>query len=193
MVIGFGASGWDITRQVLPFASKVYHSFDSDPKRPTMLPPVPGAVQIGLIIDVSTEGLLLSDGTVIATPEKTTIILATGYQIRVPFIDLIREDPTYQSPLPGLQRTLTNNLALIRPLHRHIFAIDERLPRNALAFIGLPVPIANGPSSYAQGLFVAHAIASDDWLPDKDKMLAELDAHEQMYRDQGFEPLEIGQ
>jgi hypothetical protein len=187
--VGVPGQAADIDANGLP---KVYHSYSLDSKRPS-IPAVPGTVHVPTISGLTTTGIVLDDGTFLVTRGPTTILLATGYELAVPFLSLLEVDKNLAIPAKLSNPRVATNLTLIRPLYRQIFAIDERLPRNVLAFIGLPVPIANGPSSYAQGLFAAHGIADVGSLPSKEEMLSDLEANESEQRLEGHEPLEVGQ
>ena len=77
---------------------------------------------------------------------------------------------------------LTTNLRYIFPLYEHIFSLSPAFPSNALAFVGLPVLIANCPSDRAQALFISHAIADPSVLPPRGEMLDALVAREASVR-----------
>ena len=81
----------------------------------------------------------------------------------------------------------------IRPLFRHISALDSRLPPTALSFVGLPEWISHWPSDYAQGLFIAHSIANPNILPSRGDMLQELEEEEARLRGLGIDPERNGQ
>ncbi len=88
--------------------------------------------------------------------------------------------------------TLVSNLRYVFPLHRHIFSLHPRIPPAALAFVGLPVLVANCPSDIAQSLLVAHAIANSAILPSRGDMLQELAEREDNVRREGLDPYYVG-
>ena len=89
-------------------------------------------------------------------------------------------------------RTLVSNLRYVFPLHRHIFSLHPGIPPTALAFVGLPVLVANCPSDIAQSLLIAHAIANSSILPSREEMLDELVGREDQTRGNGKDPYYVG-
>ena len=89
-------------------------------------------------------------------------------------------------------RTLVSNLRYVFPLHRHIFSLRPGIPPTALAFVGLPVLVANCPSDIAQSLLIAHAIANSSILPSREEMLDELVGREDQTRGNGKDPYYVG-
>ncbi|KZT29650.1 FAD/NAD(P)-binding domain-containing protein [Neolentinus lepideus HHB14362 ss-1] len=184
-VLGNGASGRDMVLQVVEHASKVYHSYDNDTsRRPIVFPPIEGAEYKPRISHFTPSSIVFVDNTTVETSGPTTILLGTGYDLLVPFLSTLSVAPNVNYSTTSL----STNLHYIRPLWRHLLALDPSLPTNALAFVGLPVWIANAPSDYAQGLFIAHAIADETILPSRESLFLELEAEEKGLEVQGIDP-----
>ncbi|EPQ52711.1 FAD/NAD P-binding domain-containing protein [Gloeophyllum trabeum ATCC 11539] len=184
VVVGNGDSGRDIAMHVSKVAKKVYHSYDNNTREPVFSPPVPSAIYKPRISHLTNSAIVFTDNTTLSTSGPTTILLATGYDLVVPFLS-----PLATSPFVDYSTiTLTTNRRYIRPLYRHVLALDPELPPNALAFIGLPMWVATAPSDYAQGLFVAHAIADSAMLSSRETMLLELENSERALEAQGIDP-----
>lgn len=122
------------------------------------------------------------------------VLLATGYELRKPFLDaghaLLTDHSVTSNSLSN--RNLTTNLHYIFPLHQHIFSLSPVHPVNALAFIGLPTAIANCPSDLAQSIFATHIIRNPTILSSREELLDELAAYEHGIRQQGYDPYIIG-
>ncbi|KZT04453.1 FAD/NAD-P-binding domain-containing protein [Laetiporus sulphureus 93-53] len=190
VLVGTGASGRDIALQVGPLARVVYQSVREN-KTTT-----PGAdvIEKPEIAYFTSDTIVFIDGTVVE--EVDTVILATGYEFRIPFLtaphaSTLVTNPNTRETSTTAQYPVTN-LRYIFPLYRHIFSLAPAVPPTALTFIGLPVLIANCPSDYAQGMFIAHAFANESLLPPREEMLAELVAREEALRAQGFDPYFVG-
>ncbi|GAA6035458.1 hypothetical protein JCM8097_000264 [Rhodosporidiobolus ruineniae] len=200
VVVGFGASGWDIATQVQTTAEKLYHSYTPHPDAPTQLPPVPGTIYKPRLSHFTPDAIYFEDGTLIPTSpdSRVSIVLATGYSLSIPFLSphLLQQAPLKAAePLPS---TLTTNGTYLRPLFRDLLVLDPRIPPNALGVIGLPWFIAAAQGSYIQGLVLAHAFANEketQLLPEetRDGALKELEEFEDRRRkEEGAEPFEIG-
>ena len=120
---------------------------------------------------------MFEDGT--SLPQIDTVFLATGYELRIPFLSSIR-NTSVSTPLPDPDDcdALTNNGRYLRPLFRHVFSLAPTHAPRALAFIGLPIFIEVGISDLAQALLVAHALADPTLLPPTPALLADLRAQE---------------
>ena len=120
---------------------------------------------------------MFEDGT--SLPQIDTVLLATGYELRIPFLSSIR-NTSVSTPLPDPDAcdALTNNGRYLRPLFRHVLSLAPTHAPRALAFIGLPVFVENGMSDLAQALLVAHALADPALLPPTPALLADLRAQE---------------
>lgn len=137
---------------------------------------------------------MFEDGT--SLDDVDSLILGTGYEFRVPFLS-----PPYSSmltvdPKTSLNSTtapsLITNLRYIFPIYKHIFSLAPGIPPTALAFIGLPVLVANCPSDIAQSLLLSHAIANSSVLPTRERMLEELVEREDGLRHEGLDPYYVG-
>ncbi|KAJ7126115.1 FAD/NAD(P)-binding domain-containing protein [Mycena epipterygia] len=85
-------------------------------------------------------------------------ILATGYQVSVPFLSSIIHSGIHP-PCPPLPRNLHNSTYNLFPLARHIFPIQAGFPPTSLVFMGLPVRVAPLPIMEAQAAAIMHAFA----------------------------------
>lgn len=131
-----------------------------------------------------------------------SLILATGYQFLVPFLSRIPSQSGLRTPAlitdrltPNNSTTtpaLTTNSRYIFPLHEHIFSLSPQHPPTALAFVGLPVLIANCPSDVAQSMLIAHALADPSVLPTRSAMLDALVDTEVKRRETGYDPYYYG-
>ncbi|KAI0031621.1 hypothetical protein K488DRAFT_30306, partial [Vararia minispora EC-137] len=185
LVVGGGSSSRDAARQILPFAnSSIYPGIPREQ-------PVPGITYKPAITRFAPAGVEFADGTAAAGVD--TVLLATGYAVRVPFLTRGGRLPVLApAEQAGDDGQLSTCLRYVRPLFRHVFALDAALPPTALAFVGLPVFVANAPSSTAQALLVAHAIADSAVLPSRKAMLADLHAQEERLRAVGYDPAYVG-
>ncbi len=120
---------------------------------------------------------MFENGT--SLPQIDTVLLATGYELRIPFLSSIR-NTSVSTPLPDPDAcdALTTNGRYLRPLFRHVLSLAPTHAPRALAFIGLPVFVENGMSDLAQALLVAHALADPALLPSTSALLADLRAQE---------------
>ena len=144
--------------------------------------------------------IVFTDGSSLG--DVDSLILATGYQFLVPFLSRIPKDSGITTPALITSGTtaansttawaLTTNLRYIFPLYQHIFSLSPAFPPTALAFIGLPVLIANCPSDRAQALFLAHALADPSVLPSRGDMLDALVQREEALRARGYDPYYFG-
>jgi hypothetical protein len=150
---------------------------------------LPGVVYKPRVAAFTPTGVLFTDNT--SAPHIDTVVLATGYEHRVPFLSRGGLLPV----VPRAAQTdgaLSTCLRYVRPLFRHSFALDPRLPPTALAFVGLPIFVANAVASTAQALVIGHAIADASVLPSRAAMLADLHAQEDRLRAAGLDPGEVG-
>lgn len=123
------------------------------------------------------------------------VILGTGYELRVPFLEAgstIAVDPSAHTKDSRGKGSLTTNTRYIFPLHRHIASLCPSHPPNALTFIGLPVLVANCPADRAQSIYAANIIRDPSLLPSREEALKQLDEHEDDLREGGWDPYVIG-
>lgn len=152
-----------------------------------IFPAIPGTITKPRISHFTSSEVVFVDGTTISS-SKVSVILATGYALLAPFLKSLTV-----GPLKPDTAELTTNRKYIRPLHHSLFAADSKILTNALSFIALPFFIANAPTAYLQGLFIGHSFAnSEEFLPPVETILKELKEREDIVREAGFEPLEIG-
>ncbi|GBE85212.1 FAD/NAD(P)-binding domain-containing protein [Sparassis latifolia] len=190
IIVGAGASARDAAQQVSPLAREAYQSIS-----PSSVP-APGASVVvkPRILHFTDDSIVFVDGTVLTSVDS--LILGTGYEFLVPFLSASPSSPLNVDPQTAVNSTtahkLTTNLRYIFPLHRHIFSLSSSYPSTALAFVGLPVLIANCPSDIAQSLLIAHALANSSLLPTREAMLDELVQHEDSLRVRGLDPYYVG-
>ncbi|KAF9219777.1 FAD/NAD(P)-binding domain-containing protein [Gyrodon lividus] len=185
VVVGSGASGRDAASQIALHARKVYHSIRS------LSDPATGPVEVKPEISYFT-----SDAVVFADNSRArdveSVILGTGYDLRIPFLENGGEVLVKSKSNERDDRVLTNNYRYLFPLHNHIFSLSPSYPTNALAFIGLPILVANCPSDSAQSIYAAHIIANASLLGSREELLEELDSNENDLRLRGYDPYYIG-
>lgn len=195
LIVGGGASGRDAALQVGAL-TKTYQSL-----REGSVPPDGAQVIVKPPISHFTiDSVVFTDGS--SVNDVDSIILATGYEFLVPFLSRIPKDSGIKTPAlvtaPATTANststpaLTTNLRYIFPLYEHIFSLSPAFPPTALAFVGLPVLIANCPSDRAQALFISHAFADPSVLPSRAEMLESLVAREAAVRARGFDPYYVG-
>lgn len=157
---------------------------------------------------MTQSSVIFDDGT--EEPEIDTIILATGYETRYPFLcnkdpygsnsalhgqSVLVIDPHAKSRPNG---PIATNLRYIFPVHKQIISLSTLHPLNALGFVGLPYPIANAGSDIVQSLFIGHMIANRELVfpgsevAVRERLLDELTAHEDELRGQGLDPYIVG-
>ncbi|TFK30352.1 FAD/NAD(P)-binding domain-containing protein [Coprinopsis marcescibilis] len=192
LIIGSSASAQDAAVQTVKFTKTTYISVRHEIHLP------PGSDDVVTKPDIShftPNSVVFADGTEVG--DVDSVLVATGYEQRKPFLEsggALTVDPSAHSNSSSTGRggTLVTNLRYIFPLHQHIFSLSPEYPVNALAFIGLPTRIANCPSDFAQGLFVAHAIANGSILPGREELLGELALREEKVRKYGYDPYTVG-
>ena len=147
----------------------------------------PSITQKPAISHFTRDSIVFVDETEI---EVDSVILATGYQLRKPFLEAghaLVIDPKANSYNTKTD-ALASNTHYIFPLHRHIFALSPMYPATALAFVGLPIYIAICSCYTAQSMFIAQMIRDPDLLPSRQQMLHELELQEQESKDLGVDP-----
>ncbi|KAH9006486.1 FAD/NAD-P-binding domain-containing protein [Lactarius hatsudake] len=177
LVVGGGGSGQDMAHQIVGFANSTYVSLKSSPLFPFPFPHIPGVERVGAVSHFTPHAPVFEDGT--SLPQIDTVLLATGYELRIPFLPLIR-NTTLSTPLPDPDDcdALTNNGRYLRPLFQHVLSLAPTHAPRALAFVGLLTFVEYGISDYAQALLVAHALADPALLPPTPALLADLRAQE---------------
>lgn len=209
LVVGGSASGSDVAKHAIKYANSVRISRISRREQALMFsqttisvkdvpyrsryPPVniPGVVEKPALSHFTADSVVFDDGSELTGID--IIVLGTGYEVRVPFLtngDVLSIDEHRDPAKQGLH--LSTNLRYIRPVWRHIFALDPALPTTALAFVGLPVFVNNGPNSFSAGLFIAHILANPSLLPSREELLRELEEREAAARAAGLDPEYVG-
>ncbi|KAH7885815.1 hypothetical protein F5I97DRAFT_1927686 [Phlebopus sp. FC_14] len=185
VVVGSGASGQDAVSQLASVARKVYHCVRS------WSDPASGQVEVKPEIShFTTDGVVFID---IPVPvDVDSVILATGYDLRVPFLEEGGEVLVKPKSNDTDVHRLTTNLRYLFPLHQHIFSSSKSYPTNALAFVGLPILIANCPSDVAQSIYAAQVIANGSLLGSREALLEQLKDSEEDLRSRGYDPFYTG-
>ncbi|KAF8269762.1 hypothetical protein EI94DRAFT_1699223 [Lactarius quietus] len=138
LIVGGSASGRDIAQQVVGFANSTYVSIRNSSSlllEHFPFPYIPGVERVGTISHFTPHAPVFEDGT--SLPHIDTVLLATGYDLRFPFLSSIR-NTSVSTPLPDPDDCdgLTNNGRYLRPLFRHVFSLAPTHGPHALAFIG---------------------------------------------------------
>ncbi|KAK7064576.1 FAD/NAD(P)-binding domain-containing protein [Favolaschia claudopus] len=187
IIVGGGPSGLDVARHVVRTARKVYWSRqEGEPE----LPDIDGAENVPRMTSLKGGSPTLMNGTTI--PNVDTIILATGYEVRIPFLSAggFLDDASH---LPSdIGKRLTTNGRYISPLYEHTVSLDAQYPLGALYFISLLTYNPTGLTNTAQATFAAYTIANASLLGTRDDFRAALARREQRVRDAGQEPSRYG-
>lgn len=188
LVVGAGASAYDIAMHVGPLARTVYQSVKANSTT------APSAIPKSTISHFTRDSVVFDDGTSLTDVDR--IVLATGYELRVPFLSAPHSSvlltDNHATTNSSTAQTLTTNLRYLYPLYRQIYPIVATVPPTALAFVGLPLIVANCPSDYAQGVFIAHTLADPSLLPSHAHMRRELLAREASLHRRGYDPYAMG-
>ncbi|KAJ7275453.1 FAD/NAD(P)-binding domain-containing protein [Mycena haematopus] len=188
LTVGGGPSGLDVARHVVRTARKLYWSRkDEGPD----LPDVPGAENVPSFVSMKDGLPTLENGTTL--PDVDTIILATGYEVRVPFLSATNflDDAPHGLPFDGAR--LSTNGRYISPLYEHIVSLDSRYPSGALYFVSILTYDPTGIANTAQATFAAYTIANASLLGTRAELCAALAQREQRVRDDaGVEPGRYG-
>ncbi|KAL8279676.1 hypothetical protein RQP46_007989 [Phenoliferia psychrophenolica] len=186
VVVGNGATGRDLADRIALAGGTVYHSWTSNP---TKWSPLPHVTHKPRISHFTPTSIVFTDHTTLSSPTKLpiTILLGTGYELRVPFL------PHLSTSSPSSPLSLSTNLRRIRPLYKHLFPLDPSLPFGSIAFVGLPVNVSYCALSYIQGLAIAHVLVDPKILPMREEMMEDLEEDEKRFREAEFDPMVIGQ
>ncbi|KAI6126071.1 hypothetical protein EDD16DRAFT_1555016 [Pisolithus croceorrhizus] len=168
VVVGGGASGVDIASQVSQYARKVYLSVRE------MKPE---------ISHFTSDDVVFADGS--TAQGVDTILLGTGYELRVPFL----EEGGEVVVKPGSNETDENKLTT----NLHIYFRWRHLtqPTHWL-FIGLLTLALSCPSDTAQSIYATSIIANSSLLPPRAELLRELADSEEDLRRRGYDPYYVG-
>ncbi|KAF7325831.1 hypothetical protein MKEN_00433800 [Mycena kentingensis (nom. inval.)] len=141
LVIGGGPSGTDISAELRQVCTTVVRSLSGGVNEEC------GNVKTrGRTVKLGENGQVhFADGSV--ESDIDYCILATGYQVSLPFIQLASGLPP---PCPPLPSELFNSTYHLFPLAKHLFPIQSAFPPTSIAFMGLPVRVAPLPVMEAQ-------------------------------------------
>ncbi|GAB1317662.1 hypothetical protein MFIFM68171_07872 [Madurella fahalii] len=184
LLIGGGVSSVDIANDISPLADTIYQStrnshFDLDPR---MLPANATRVDEVAVFhvpdDSSIEPLLEHEPLPISVQLVTgkvlndidTIVLCTGYQITLPFMQTYHSDIT---PLEEAdERLLVTDGSQVHNLHKDIFY----MPDPTLAFVGLPYYTFTFSVFDFQAITVAQVFSGAVDIPSQAEMRDEYEA-----------------
>ncbi|KAF7316424.1 hypothetical protein MIND_00161300 [Mycena indigotica] len=163
LVIGGGPSGNDISAELSSCCITLIRSYTGAPNEEH------GNVKTrGRTVKLGEAGRVeFADGTV--ETDVDYCILATGYKVDIPFLQLATGIPPACPPLPSV---LYNSSYHLFPLARHLFPIQTEFPPSTLAFMGLPVRVAPLPVMEAQAAAIIKVFAEPSSL--------DIDAESQM-------------
>ncbi|EJD51203.1 FAD/NAD(P)-binding domain-containing protein [Auricularia subglabra TFB-10046 SS5] len=189
VVVGAGPSGWDMARHISEHANSVHWSRDSKKERPEnpVFPEVPSVPDVTRISSLDANGTVtLRDGRQLHGVDA--LVLATGYDVRVPFLDhLVESDER-----PMNRYKLSTNSRYIRPLYEHTLSLDDSYPLGALYFCGILSYNPTGMTNYAQALFAAYTIADPLLLLNREQFYDALVAREKRVEEEGLDPDTLG-
>ncbi|KAJ7686645.1 hypothetical protein B0H17DRAFT_1071395 [Mycena rosella] len=153
LVVGAGPSGTDIAAEMSGTCTTLVRSISG------AAPEDSGHVKIrGRTTKFGANGQVhFEDGSVESGVDYC--ILATGYEVSVPFLSESLVHSGLPPPCPPLPGKLHNSTYHLFPLARHIFPIQSSFPPTSLAFMGLPVRVAPLPVMEAQAAAIAHFFA----------------------------------
>ncbi|KZV73409.1 FAD/NAD(P)-binding domain-containing protein [Peniophora sp. CONT] len=192
VAVGAGPSGWDVAMRLTDYTNSTYWARDSKEEDPNAIGfPVPaGCEGKPRITHIHANGTVrFKDGT--EAHNIHAIILATGYDIRIPFLtatgllDEVKEHT-------NTTLRLATNARYVRPVYEHTLSLDPTYPLGALYFNGLLSYNPTGMCNYAQGLFAAYTIARPELLDSREDLYAAILRREQCVREAGFDPLHAG-
>jgi hypothetical protein len=156
-------------------------------------PSLPGVPDKPRIASLARGEVAFTDGSMISSFDADTIVLATGYEKRFPFLSaggfldepssLHKDSETSSSP-----SRLSTNTRYIRPLFEHTLSLDPSYPLGSLYFNGLILSNPTGMTDIAQGLFAAHTIARPTLLESRERLMEMLEEREEMLRRDGYAP-----
>ncbi|KAI0032085.1 FAD/NAD(P)-binding domain-containing protein [Vararia minispora EC-137] len=190
VVVGGGPSGWDMVRQIVGHARTIYWSRDTKEENPLSpgWPSVPGVLDKPRISSLAGGIVTFKDGSSLSCVD--TLLLATGYDLRIPFLTSGGVLAEVDGPQPADE--LTTNGRYVHPLYEHTLSLDPTHPLGTLYFVGLILYNPTGMCDYAQGLFAAYTIADPRLLAPRDELYASLKARERQILAEGFDPAHYG-
>ena len=140
---------------------------------------------------LDAHSIHLVDGSVIETPDDTTIVQCTGYTRAYPFLDVVDTVSGTDFHWDDSQYPLETNERHTGPLYKHLLPLSRSIPLGSLVFGCLFPIIWNLPTSYAQGLWLGHILANmdvgNDMLPSRDEGLDEVRELERRQRSMGMD------
>ncbi|WVR03026.1 hypothetical protein IAU60_000015 [Kwoniella sp. DSM 27419] len=178
LLIGIGTSGNDISRDIAPYASKIYmvgrnklrgpvaykkqrrmqrfllpDNAEQVPEIRRFLPPSPGQ-------SIRQASVELTDGRVLTGIDE--VIFATGYQYSFPFLPDYHQDPGSAVSQKAPQPLVTDGTGVLN-LWRDVFYI----PDPSLTFIGLSVNTSAFSFFEYQSISIARVLGDKARLPNE--------------------------
>ncbi|KAI0313786.1 FAD/NAD(P)-binding domain-containing protein [Amylostereum chailletii] len=192
VVAGGGPSGWDIVVKLADHAKTLYWSRDTKEENPGSpnFPPVPGTTDRPRVAELTKTAVRFADDTEVN--DIDVLILATGYNIRIPFLSSGGHLEEVARSITPVGDRLSTNMRYIRPLYEHVLSLDTSYPLGALYFNGLLTYNPTGVCTYAQALFAAYTIAEPALLQTRDELYTALLEREASTRAGGFDPAQFG-
>lgn len=155
VVIGNGASAYDISRDISTVAKEVHISSRDPDVKYSKLPRHPNIWQHSAIYTAEEDGTIgFQDGSSV---QASIILHCTGYQYEVPFLKT-----------KGIV-TIDDNR--VGPLYKHVFP-PQLAPR--LSFVGLPQKVIIFNMMELQSKWVARVLSGKVCLPSEEEMMADV-------------------
>ncbi|KAM0344961.1 hypothetical protein ACHAPU_007095 [Fusarium lateritium] len=178
LVIGGGASAYDVCREVGQTAKRVIRStrggdFDLPPSMfPDNVQHIGGIERFVLETDETTDSVnshvLLTNGQTIEDVDG--VVLATGYLTSYPFLRQYHRDDTAVDDATR-DVLITSEGNMVHNLHKDIFYTEDP----SLSFVGVPYYTATFSLFDFQAQVLARVLAGKIELPDRDAMRREYD------------------
>ncbi|KAJ8447321.1 hypothetical protein Cgig2_013098 [Carnegiea gigantea] len=155
VVIGNGASAYDISRDISTVAKEVHISSRDPAVKYSKLPHHPNIWQHSAIYTAEEDGTIeFQDGSSV---QASIILHCTGYKYEVPFLKT-----------NGIV-TIDDNR--VGPLYKHVFP-PQLAPR--LSFVGLPQKVIIFNMMELQSKWIARVLSGRVCLPSEEEMMADV-------------------
>ena len=154
VILGAGASGWDIALDMSTSASNIYLSHENSQlklKLPGHIKQLPSIKEI-----IDSETVLFRDGGI---RRADALLFCTGYKYTFPFLS------------PSCEVTVDTKGKRIRSLYKHIF--HTNFP--SLVFIGIPAIVCPFPLISLQSRAVTAVFGGKSPLPTRELMEADIE------------------
>lgn len=165
VILGSGASGWDIALDMSFTARNIYLSHDSAQIKPMLPVSIKQLPSVKEVIDEET--ILFTDGR---RQRADAILFCTGYKYTFPFL----------SPSCGV--TIDTHGKRINNLYKHMF--HTVFP--SLTFVGIPAIVCPFPLISLQSRAVAAVLSGKSTLPSHDLMETDIKNELKSRNDEGW-------